>query len=262
MSGKSESFIVLFGSAAAGAPAPRDLDVVVGGGYSVADAELAAREWWQSTRRGLPLALVGLPVDPPPVEVHRQQGSRICLLRPRGAEVMATALRGGVEIEWQDVDSLPAALRLAADGHADAAREMTGRLLDCNGRFPLSMAYYDVGSPDGRGTYAGDGPVALERALARTGDVAIDELLPSTAASEVVELLTTIRANPGVWSRSRWRKDKEPPLMAGLRAHWQGGTPLGCRGWVGTRDVVFNYAPAISVRLVREIIETAAQGRR
>jgi hypothetical protein len=196
------------------------------------------------------------------VEVTRQRETyrdgSVYLLRPRGAETTAIVLRGECVVRWSDVDSLPAAIRLATDGYRDLASDMMSRLLREGGdRVPLSLADYDKGSPIGAGGYSGDGPVALERALSRIDrEAPLGEVMPSPFPAALNSLLTTIRACPGVWSGTLPRVNiaDKGPVFEGLRHYWQDCTPLGCRGYVGPIDIVLEYGRKIPISLVEDII--------
>lgn len=249
----NQGFVVLFGSAAAGRT-PRDLDLVVGGSYSAADAERFAGEWWDRKYGG----------EAPPVDIHRHADYRdrsVYLLRPTGAETTAIVLAGEAVVRWGDVDSLPAALRLSADGQQDLATAMIARLRRVNGgRIPLSLTSHDRGAGVGvAGGYSGDGPIALEQALAR-GPLASYDIDQRDFSGSLTELLDAIASNPGIWS-GRWWKDGEPALMAGLRRHWQNSSPAGCCGYAGDEDIRFNYAPALKIATVTDILRVIGGAR-
>lgn len=257
---RTSDYVVLFGSAAAGASAPRDLDLAIGGSYSEDDARRLAAAWWQRTREGLPLAALGFPVDPPPMEIHRQTGRTCYLLRPRfDANARYIVLAGEDCVHWTDVESLPAAIRLAADGQTSTAGGMMERIR-CAGlgsRIPVSLAPYDKDSPIGTGGYDGDGPIALESALAKLpADKPLGAIIPSPFPVALNSLLTTIRACPGVWGGTYPRRSlaDKGGVMEGLRHYWVNATPLGCLGYVGDRDVLFEYGRPVPVELVESII--------
>lgn len=252
-------YVILFGSAAAGDANPRDLDVVYGGDYSADDAERLAIQWW---RQRFP-ASASLPV-----ETHRQERKvrgvyRPQILRPTGAETEYLRLAGEVEVDWYDVDSLPAALRLASDGERKLAEKMVDRLRRQGvGRgVPLSMSG-DKGLPVGGGGYAGDGPVALETALARTARVPVSELLP-TIPSRLAELLAIIRQHRGVWSghADRWGIADRGGPVEGIRHWWQSATPLGCRGYAGDEGIRLEYASRpLDYRTLEEVFLASVPG--